>query len=424
MLLRFFIFFALLIFGLNAIAYTKQSSFFEELTTNNNTGVLAKLGRNQPQEYNTNPYQNGNKFQNSLIIGYSGQVANNDNEMNNFKITSNYSLAYLRKVSNKLSVGVEFGMFNQGRSVINDDTFAANQAINQTNYSNTSKLKPKTRFTSDRTYNICDTPNLNASDTVLCRSERNSLTTCEYVNRVFGRWSGGAIGCSNDNGFTSNSSICNFLTNHVNAHLYANLCNDGQLDEALFCNNFAKGSLNSNGICVFDNSTWIGPPPPTEACETHQSLCALPNITLPPAPECAINPSSDICNNSGGGGNNHPTSMTSNSYTAMFLANYELYRKNKIGLSLECGLGALYRDMKLSGAVSESDSATALHGKAGVVGSYFITNNLALGVGTHYVYIGETSFKTLNKTDTFAGYDFKMQQDRIMTYNLQLRYLF
>ncbi|MDR2007802.1 MAG: hypothetical protein LBQ34_02375 [Alphaproteobacteria bacterium] len=94
--------------------------------------VLGEIGRSNLEsigKYKTNPYNN-NESENSLIVNLGGvsnttQVSyqysadNSNKETSNLKITSNYSLAYLRKVSDKLSLGIEVGVFNSASSTIN-----------------------------------------------------------------------------------------------------------------------------------------------------------------------------------------------------------------------------------------------------------------------------------------------------------------
>ncbi|MDR2007746.1 MAG: hypothetical protein LBQ34_02075, partial [Alphaproteobacteria bacterium] len=148
--------------------------------------------------------------------------------------------------------------------------------------------------------------------------------------------------------------------------------------------------------------------PIIESCENDQKFCEKPDISNP----TVIKPRPPV------------VSMSSNSYNAMFLVNYELLKVNNIGLAIEGGIGAMYRDIKIRGAVSGSGSTMALSGKVGTIGSYYLSDNIALGVGVHYVYTGGMKFKEIGKTDKFSGYSFNIQNERTTVYSLQLRFLF
>jgi hypothetical protein len=227
--------------------------------------------------------------------------------------------------------------------------------------------------------------------------------------------------------FIDNTKICNNLPT-----AYSNLCPDGVLNQAQFCNTILGGTLEGGWRCVFGNGNTIDPPtnpdpcitnptpecsiapPPPDTCATDVSLCDTPDIGMD---TCNMNPPPAGCPDSGSNNRQQKISISSNAYVAYFLANYELFKEYDIGLAIECGLGAIYRDITLKGAVSGSSSATTLAAKTGAVGSYYFADNLALGLGVYYVYMGDTQLKVSN-------YDFKMRNSATITYSMQLRYLF
>ncbi|MCL2567703.1 MAG: hypothetical protein FWE18_06410 [Alphaproteobacteria bacterium] len=510
-------FFALL----NAAEYSKNSGLLQTVSSKGSSLPNPENPHFEKivyqNKYITNPYRNNNNnYSNSLIISaggvngfiqplyrYSNSEEYSSSNLNKLSITTNYNISYLRKVSDKLSVGVEFGMFSPSTAAIN------NESVESNSKSAAGRLNPEDRLFLG-SGNLCDSlsQGVNSQLQTMCNnSSSNSVTTCDFINNANHL----GIRCQQGNNNLIDSDFC---------AQWSYYCNNGMIvDGSNFCSNLAKlvfGNENnfkgvySSGKCQFQpviipfacdpssaahdqslcqkpdpgpceasSSCFTPPPPPPSAvCDPSspdhdQSLCQNPDtgpceassscftpLVPPPSavcdpnspdhdqslcekpdlgpcaidnscyipPECMVDPSLDICKDPDLGVNNNSqpkrVSITSNSYTAMFLANYELYRKNKVGFAIECGFGGVYREMALRGDVSGKGQDVALAGKVGVVGSYFITDNFALGIGTHYVYMGETNFKALGKTDRFQGYDFNMKTDRTITYNLQLRYLF
>lgn len=455
----FFIIFFLLSLSLNAIEYKIYKG----------DGKLETIGKSN--EYKTNPYNNESK--NSLVIGggiinsqYSNIKESTNNELDNFKINKNVSVAYLRKLpilNNKLSIGIEFGIFNTAKTTINNESFDSKSANQQ---------RPQPKYSVD-TNNLCNYLNSGSNSALktLCDNNSGNITTCQIINK-----GGYSFACgSGGMGIIIDSSICSVPA-------YGSMfCNGGSvptntqgLCSHLMNNAFGADARYFQGVmtsnrCEFKPIMTPNPPnPPTEnevcqlyphlctppsideVCTIYPSLCEgtnppsidevcglFPTLCVPPSMDeiCSLYPSlcedghppsieefcnlyPDLCASGGGGGNNNRTSINSNSYTAMFLVNYELFRAKYVGLSIECGLGAIYRDMKLRGAVNGSGQSVALAGKTGAVGSYYLTNSLAIGAGVHYVYMGDSQFKNL------SGYDFTIKSSANINYSLQLRYIF
>jgi hypothetical protein len=449
----FFTIFFLLSFCLNAIEYDIYKS----------DRKLESIGK----EYNTNPYQNQQWNKNSLIISggiangtiqplirYSGNQEYTNNGLNDIKITSNYSIAYLRKVSDRLSVGVEVGMYNPATSTLNNEPFITKQSF--TKAVNIKNIENSQRSFTGSTSNLCNKltdTQTNGLLVILCKNN-SSVSMCDMINAVFSGY------CSTFNGYMSESLICadSRFSQYCGANQQINFSSKDALCRDLLTyvggnNFFTYGSVGLTD-CVFTPIMTDIPPlteetvcqlfphlctPPSleDVCNLYPSLCSqnppteeevcglFPELCTPPSMEevCRLYP--EICASGGGNENNRQaTSITSNSYTAYFLINYEIIKISKVSIAIECGLGGNYRDMKLRGAVVGSGQNVAFTGKAGLIGSYYISNNFALGLGANYVYMGEQQFKNLGKTDRFQGYDFKMQSSNTITYNLQLRYLF
>ncbi|MDR2007882.1 MAG: hypothetical protein LBQ34_02795 [Alphaproteobacteria bacterium] len=356
--------------------------------------------------------------------------------LNKFQITSNYSFAYLRKITDKLSIGIEAGVFNPGKSYVEDDLISLR-------FSKTRVFDP--RINLNYSDNVCNYGSATVSQAVVdfCDAGGGQYSTCSLLSHLI-------PGATCDGGgYVNDTTVCNNIPSQ-----YASLCSGGALDEAQFCNIVLGGTFSSNR-CVFSNGNTINPPgapdpceldpslpecqippPPPDTCLTDITLCTTPDIGMP---TCDMTPQPAGCPDSGGGnggggggggGDNKGSnikkvsSITSNAYTAMFLVNYEVYRTGHIGLAIEGGFGANYRELRLKGDMNGSGASTALSGKTGIVGSYYFTNNFALGVGTHYVYLGEQKFTKLGKSNDFAGYDFKFKSLSTITYNLQLKYMF
>ncbi|MCL2567379.1 MAG: hypothetical protein FWE18_04725 [Alphaproteobacteria bacterium] len=293
-----------------------------------------------------------NPYKNSLILGFgfasnlTKQEDNGNTPPSSFALKSNYNLAYLRKFSNKLSIGIDIGMYNRAS--------AAMPPFNDSSTKFNNNNSGRNRVYVDSGY--CGV--LNISNPGLCDEDTGYIANSDMCkNDVFG-----GLPCYNEidsNGNPTNNKIPDCTSyNSPNSGVYCNLY---------------SADPNYGGL-------YVG------------------------KPEIKID---------------------SNSYTAMFLASYELLRYKNVDLSIECGLGATYREMKLSGVVSYNDSATALAYKTGAIGSYYLQNNLTLGAGVYYVYLGGNEFKELGKTPSQPlGYDFKVKSDSAITYNLQLRYMF
>ncbi|MDR2007779.1 MAG: hypothetical protein LBQ34_02245 [Alphaproteobacteria bacterium] len=445
------------------------------LASINLNAMLSDVGKSK---YKTNPYNNAT--QNSLIISaggvdtairipykYSQNTEYSNQELSNFKINANASIAYLRKVSSKLSVGLEFGMFAPATATIPN--------VGANNFQSTSKLNNKTLrggdMTVDTNTNLCDYLQVGKNDNLKakCNSNGGVYTACDVIGNTGGYYT---IKCING---VVDRGLCDW--NQYGTDLYPEYCDGSGISDMLgICQIAGKGVfslravINKNGSCsyipIFDKPTenevcglypqLCTPPSIEDVCAMYPSLCSqnppteeeicglFPELCTPPTMDeiCNLYPSvceegippsiEEVCNlypnlcaTGGGGGNTRQAiSISSSSYVAYFLVNYELFREYGIGLSIECGLGGIYRDMKLRGAVSGSGQAVALAAKTGAVGSYYLGENIALGVGVHYVYTGEQEFKNLGKNDKFQGYDFKIKSDRIITYNLRLTYLF
>jgi hypothetical protein len=317
---------------------TKQSNRYES---------KQEKEQKQKNSYVPNPYKN------SLIIGF-GFASNLTKQENNegetpssFALKNNYNLAYLRKVSNKLSIGIDIGMFNRAS--------AAMPPLSDSSAKINSSNSGRNRVYVDSTY--CGILNSNNSDL-----------------------------CNENNGYIADSDMCK-----------------GDIIGGLPCYNEIDSDGNPTKNKIPDCTSYNSP--------SSGAYCNL--YSQDP--------------NYGGFAIGKPeVKIDSNSYTAMFLANYELLRYKNIDLSIECGFGATYREMELSGVVSDSSSATALAYKTGAVGSYYLQDNLTLGIGVHYVYLGGNEFKELGKnpSQSSSGYDFKIKSDSAITYNLQLRYMF
>jgi len=406
------------------------------------TTVLGEIGRSNLEKigrYNTNPYTNDNNYQNSLMLNiggisnntiiasrYSNQTYSNNsnNEANQFKLTSNYGVAYLRKVSDNLSLGIEISVFNVSRYAVNENLLAAkiNAYAKQQN--------PDFRLSLNYGDDVCSyNPIQSQAVQDFCNDGGGKYTTCSLLNFLWGD-----LICDGA-GYVNNVSLCNNLPSE-----YSYLCSNGVLNEAQFCSDIIGGQLDGNRRCIFNNGNTINQPnfcdihPADISCQpTPPDICDTnPNdpSCLPPPDICDIDPNDPSCSTDPGGGGNgsnntsNNISITSNSYTAMFLANYEVYRTNYIGLSIESGIGANYREMQIRGAVSGGGANTVLTGKIGIIGSYYFADNFALGIGTHYLYLGEHQFKELGKTNNFSGYDFIIKSSATIAYNLQLRYFF
>jgi hypothetical protein len=383
-----------------------QNSYYDD------TEVLEEIGK----LYNTNPYKNNNNPKNSIIVSAGGvnniikqankysynQIYSNYSStgLNDFKITSNASLAYLRKVSDKLSVGIELGIFNKGNAIMSDDPFYSEK-----------KQKPQTKLDVNTSVNLCDYSIIDGSNFlgILCRNGQPVSLCDTFTAASFDST------CASD-GYVSDVEICNWS----DTYWINNLCQNGKPNAIEFCKIILAGA-------IYDDLDVVCPQIVSDSdyCVIIPGSCIQPPNPGPDPDPCDINPNSCIAPPPGGGNRNpQRIDISSNAYIAYFLANYEIYKGKYLGFATELGIGTTYRDMSLRGYVSGKKESIALAGKAGVVGSLYFTNNLALGIGTHYVYIGEQEFKALGKDGNFQGYDFKIKSDRTITYNLQLRYLF
>ncbi|MDR0483915.1 MAG: hypothetical protein LBH40_01360 [Alphaproteobacteria bacterium] len=450
----------------NAIEYTRENSFFETMISKyfkeadsqenikkkqyyQNRETLDSIGK----KYNTNPYPlNNNKnsliiyyntpLQHNMLFDYSDNGIINDNSSNSFKITTQYSIVYLRKISPKVSVGVEIGKTNQATASFNE-TFAVNSL---------STILEKEGRLNVGTDNLCTylQQGVNTVLQSLCNEQNGSLTSCNVYQHK-------PAGTPCYDGVINNNDICN---------VYGYYCSGGVLVDpegvckAMF--NSIDATIKSgftvmyeNGKCmltpiiipfVCDPSSVahqqglcqkpdIGNPPvvPPEVCDPsspahNQDLCQNPDITNPSVYVC--NPDSayhdqSLCeeiNINNPSKNN--TSVALNSYTAMFLINYELLKINKFGLAVESGIGANYREIRLRGAISDGDKSISLAGKTGLVGSYYFTNNLALDIGTHYVVNRKSEFKGLAKTSRFQGYNLEIKDQKSIFCKLGIRFTF
>ncbi|MDR2008137.1 MAG: hypothetical protein LBQ34_04095 [Alphaproteobacteria bacterium] len=135
---------------------------------------------------------------------------------------------------------------------------------------------------------------------------------------------------------------------------------------------------------------------------------------------CDIMP--ELCGGNGGSGIS-AIEYTGNSYTLMLLADYAVYSNEKFDVSAQLGAGMVIRTLSISGqmfgySMDDNGFGAAAAYKAGVVGTYNITNNLGIGAGVHYVYTGET---TMVFTD---GDDSTIKSNGAVNYNLHLRLRF
>ncbi|MDR2008465.1 MAG: hypothetical protein LBQ34_05795 [Alphaproteobacteria bacterium] len=196
-------------------------------------------------------------------------------------------------------------------------------------------------------------------------------STCQYIN---GYVASGA--CDEDTGKVADGKYCS--SNPAN-------CNGGKIDCSVFNSYCNSGRPDPN----FDSSTGGG--------------------------------------SSGSGNTGRPILyekvISSNSYAAMLLANYDIYRGKDVGLAIQTGVGANYRELDIGftsggATTTEKQSSTSLAAKAGVVGDYYLSDSFAIGAGIHYVYTSQADFKF----NTFG--DNKVNSNGIITYNLRLSYLF
>ncbi|MDR2008121.1 MAG: hypothetical protein LBQ34_04015 [Alphaproteobacteria bacterium] len=216
-------------------------------------------------------------------------------------------------------------------------------------------------------------------------------------------------------GFSSqNSNVDNGSRNRV--FVDSNYCTAVNSLKPGWCDT-SNGYINDSQYCstmVFD---W--------ACDQTTGLV---NCSIAQASYCDANkPSPNYGGNGGnGGGNGGFTSatlnFTGNSYTFMVLSDYEFYRNvdMKVDVSAQLGLGMVYRTLSISGSVKDSGGGAAMASKLGVVGNYTIINNLAVGLGVHYVYTGESSMKLAKLSNA----DLTQESNSAINYNIQLRYMF
>ncbi|MDR0483692.1 MAG: hypothetical protein LBH40_00225 [Alphaproteobacteria bacterium] len=165
-------------------------------------------------------------------------------------------------------------------------------------------------------------------------------------------------------------------------------------------------------------------------CATNPGNCNNGKI------DCSNFYNSSYCNNlfpdpnfgNTNSGNSKPIAyqktISSNLYTAMFLANYDIYQGKDVVLAIQGGIGANYQELDIgliegsNKSIEEKQSATSLATKVGIVGNYYLTDSFAIGTGVHYVYTSQTEFKFANFGNN------TVKATGFTTYNLYLTYGF